>query len=154
MGICVLACLHTICEGGRPKLEGAAKLKKGPLAWENAERDIHDGIKRDTLRLLVHGVNFDTNRAYTKEVLKFLKNVVSDKSSVIQRKDAMIGTSCWDSALAEELDHRCYRLREPISAGQRLYHGFCHVYPEFRGRLPVSLRALHNWEQVAVFGEG
>ena len=128
--------------------------KKGARAFENAAREVPvsrtslgQGELEVPLRLLVHAVQDDTNKGYLKEVEPFLE-------SVRLRRLPFSTPSERDITVAAELDNRCFVERTPLSSGTRLYHGLCHVFPEWKSDLPISLRALHSWEKFQETWEG
>ena len=57
-------------------------------------------------------------------------------------------------AMARELERRCFKLGLPLGRGQKLFHGWVHIFPEFKGRMPTALRALHTWEDLGASSEG
>ena len=127
--------------------------KYGPLGWDNA---LADGARRRMLaesgepvqlRLFVHGVADDTNLGYLKEVRRFLGDVSTGgyKFDSFERRDYL---------LAIYLDDMCYRRSEPESRGSKLFNGFMHVFPEHRGRMTLSARAIACWERLATGAEG
>ena len=127
--------------------------KYGPLGWDNA---LADGARRRMhaesgepvqLRLFVHGVADDTNLGYLKEVRRFLGDVSTGgyKFDSFERRDYL---------LAIYLDDMCYQRSEPVSRGSKLFNGFMHVFPEHRGRMTLSARAIACWERLAKGAEG
>lgn len=132
----VLALLFTslvLADAGRNPVLDVPALKRGHLAWENAEAS--GTGNPHVLRLLVHGVNDDTNRAYAREVRAFLVKVRALKipfGTMVERG--------W--ALARELDERCYARRLTASHGNTLFFGFLHIFPEHRDSPPLAARAV------------
>ena len=122
-------------------------MKRGPLAWDNARAEgVHWGGCRP-LRLIVHHVNDDTNKLYANEVWQFLVLVRKLRLPFASDSDK-------DITMATELERRCFVEGWPLHRGQKLYHGWMHVFPEYRGRFPLSLRALHTWEALGGPAEG
>ena len=120
--------------------------KKGPLAWDNASEA--DCLRRGApLRLVVHRVNDKTNYEYLAEVKVFIQRVITLRLpfSTDEEKDV---------TMAKELERMCFVLGCPVGRGQKLLHGWCHVFPECRGKLPISLRSLHTWESLKGSAEG
>lgn len=122
------------------------RQRRGPLAWDNAKAE---GIApRDgPIRLVVHHVNERTNQEYISEARAFLLEVWRRRLPFSTPEEV-------DLTMAMELDRRCYLLSQPVGRGQKMLHGWCHIFHQFRGRLPLALRALHTWEDLGGSAEG
>jgi len=122
-------------------------VKRGALAWDNFLEDGGPGrMGGGVNRLHVHGVNDQTNKDYLKMVTRFLKHQ--------KRVGSPRSLQDWDRAMADELAAMCYGRREPMGNGQCLYHGWAHIFPDFKGSMPESGRALKSWERLRQGGIG
>lgn len=139
-----MAAAATLANAGPAKRGFVPMQGRGALAWARPPEPSHPEV----LRLLVHGVADATNIAYLKEVEVFLHRAQRERLD-------LRGSAALDWALARELDRLCYSEGTHIGRGQKLIHGFLHIFPEFRGeRLPLALRALRAWERFGTTNEG
>jgi hypothetical protein len=118
-------------------------LKRGPRAWENYSSYPTHFVNR----LHVHAVDDQTNRVYAKQVKRFLNHAKIMGESPSSTRE-------WDVCMADELASRCYGDRESVSSGQCLFHGWSHIFPSFKGRMPESYRALQAWQKLDTGGVG
>jgi hypothetical protein len=136
-----------------PQAVGARKrmiplLKRGPWAWENARRSAEPAdALRGTNRLLVHGVQGDSEAGYYKSVKRFLEHVSHHRISFYSLQDK-------DGALANYLADLCYLHQSHLGEAQKVMSGFLHYCPEFKDRLPLASRALVSWARLAAPLEG
>lgn len=100
-----------------------------------------------TNRLLTHAVADSSARAWSKRVRTFLSDVKKNDTpfETFQQRDA---------ALADYMADLCFLERSGYSAGVQLLAGFCHFFPEHRGQLPLSSRAVSSWLRLASPLEG
>ena len=117
--------------------------KRGAQAWDRVKE--HPTLLSN--RLLIHSVDDGTNRAYEKQVREMLyvvRRMGWDFATPAQR----------DTALAKYLEWLCYERNGSFSHGSQAFHGFLHIFPEHRDRMPLAARALRSWTALAAQGEG
>ena len=132
-------------EAGRPQHAAPPMEKRGALALVNARS--FGQPAHGVLRSLVHAVNDTTNKEYVKEVQLMLKTVWNRRLPFDSDKDK-------DRAIAMILDEMRYIQQTPLGRGQKVFHGFCHIFPEFKNALPLSWRVVHSWNDEGKSWEG
>ena len=121
---------------------------RGARAWDNmiglpafAPQDY------SVNRLILHGVDDRTNRTYIREVKAFLWDA--------KRLGATwANVETLDRAVAAYLQHLCYLEQVQPQRGRYLLSGLMHFFPELRGHMAWSARALTSWDRLAAAGEG
>ena len=122
--------------------------KKGALAWSKVhEKPASGRVQGGVNRLHVHAVDDGTNVAYTKEVRKFLSAVKAENLPFADFQQR-------DVAMADFMSDLCYIHQAGISRGTLLFCGFLAVFPEHKGHMPETCRALAGWQRLAQGGEG
>ena len=99
------------------------------------------------VRLLVHAVNDETNASYLKEAAALLREV-QDRRLPFETPEQR------DITVASLLDRMCFTDLLPVGRGVKAYHGLLHVFPEWRGSMPIAARALTSWERWSTTREG
>ena len=123
-------------------------LKKGPLAWEMAKERPTSGRARGGVnRLHVHAVDDSTNKAYAKEVRIFLNHVRSEALPFVTANQR-------DVTMADYLSDLCYIHQVGAQKGSLLFSGFLSIFPEHKGHMPETCRAMASWQRLALGGEG
>ena len=98
-------------------------------------------------RLIFHGVDDGTNRTYIREVKAFLWDAKRPGAT-------WANVETLDRAVAAYLQHLCYLEQVQPQRGRNLLSGLMHLFPELRGRMAWSARALTSWDRLAAAGEG
>jgi len=122
-------------------------VKRGALAWENAQRASKSGVGTFDSRLNIHAVDTGAANVYLKVVGLFLHNCKMNQTP-LESIEQM------DCALAKELGDRCFLMEQPLNRGMHLFFGLLHLAPEYSGHLPRSYRALKTWKHIYPSTEG
>ena len=136
-----------------PRQDFAPLKKKGARALHFAKCDAHYTDHQNVelapfpMRLLVHAVNDETNASYLKEATALIKEV-SDRRLPFETPEQR------DITVASLLDRMCFTDNLPVGRGVKAFHGLLHVFPEWRGSMPIAARALVAWERWSTTREG
>ncbi|CAK0837144.1 unnamed protein product [Prorocentrum cordatum] len=136
-----------------PRREFPPMRKKGALAREMARNESHytDRANSDLgpfpMRLLVHAVNDETNVSYLKEAESLLMEVLGRRLPFGTPEES-------DITVASFLDRMCFADQLPLGRGEKAFPGLLHVFPEWRGSMPVAARARTAWERWSATREG
>jgi hypothetical protein len=135
---------------GEPPILLGKRCPLPPLAGRGA-RAWHHPVRASaaigTNRLLTHAVADSSARSWWKRVKTFLSHVKVNSVPFQTSYER-------DVALADYMSDLCYLERQGYSAGVQLLAGWCHFFPEDRGRLPLAGRASSSWVKLAAPLEG
>lgn len=119
--------------------------KRGALAWTLIEKG---GYPSGVNPLLLHAVGDNTNIKYMKAVRELFGDLVREGVPWTNPEQR-------DRVLADYLADMCFARRLGAHRGDYLFSGLMHFYPNWRGHMPLSTRALKSWHRlVGVGAEG